>query len=609
VAACDPAWPAPAFRISSGTYVCTDSLCPAFDYGPVDTSGRTVSFNITNVGDTRANQFAQSLLGSQVPGNFSLVADTCGNSLLPGGISCTLSVKFQPGASDAAGTEYGGQSSLANLRLTAGKTPTLQAILQGTKAAPVTDGPIDSTTLDAGYGGVLPHHRIVSRHNGDAMAVWIQQGGEPRQEVFSSMYSASAGLWSPPEIVDSNANPLGYLGLDTDGSQFHLTWHRFEGPITKIQYSANAGAGWSPKTLVSNSGVHSVQPVIASHSSGKTTAAWLTGQGIFMRRFDGTWGPIEAVNSTPCASPGNERIVVNGDTDPTFTVAWTCSGGEVKARQYTWDASPGFDGPDVVLDTTTNSVGGLELAGNADGDLMAVWHQNDAPYNVASARFVPGDGWHAPILVDTDNMSAGTRPNLVVDSDGTATVIYKQDDSTTSFVVTDLFARRSVPDGGNFSFEPSTVKIDAHDLGSAQPLIDNFQPVQVAVDANNTVFVSWTQADATGKNSVFLNTFRDSVWEGSLEIDTDSVPYGAVFPSLDVQPDGTLTAIWAQSDGVSYSIHADHPLASTSVVAIPEPSSIALLAGGLFFRNTRHRRSRSLSAADPLANRSGDRRP
>jgi hypothetical protein len=69
-----------------------------YDYGPttIDTT-KTTDFAVTNIGDPTAGLLR--ICGASVPSgfeNFKIVADSCSGSSLAYGVSCTISVRFEP---------------------------------------------------------------------------------------------------------------------------------------------------------------------------------------------------------------------------------------------------------------------------------------------------------------------------------------------------------------------------------------------------------------------------------------------------------------------------------------------------------------------------------
>jgi hypothetical protein len=217
---------------------------------------------------------------------------------------------------------------------------------------------------------------------GNAIAVWGQAAGDSQAHkgAQACRYTDGSGWETPTPIepaltAETRSSALSRVGFDPNG---------------------NAIAVWS----------HSAQP------------------GIYATRWsDATgWGTTAAI-ADPSSSGADEGVRLVIDEQGDAVALWSHQGGGLLASRYTaggtWAAAQLVDAG--YCDSGNIAVG-------PDGMLVAVWVRRAEDSNVIVAnRSRSGTRWGAAgISIVTQGKDAGD-PRIVVDSAGTATVVWRQE--------------------------------------------------------------------------------------------------------------------------------------------------------------------------------------
>ena len=134
-----------------------------------------------------------------------------------------------------------------------------------------------------------------------------------------------------------------------------------------------------------------------------------------------------------------------------------------------------------------------QVALDADGNAVAVWHQSDGTRrNIWANRFTPSGGWGTAELIETDNVGDAFSPQVALDANGYGLAVWYQSDGTRE----NIWANRFTPSDGWGAAE----LIETDNAGNAR------RP-QVALDANGYGLAVWSQSDGTREN-VWANRFE-----------------------------------------------------------------------------------------------------
>lgn len=147
-----------------------------------------------------------------------------------------------------------------------------------------------------------------------AHVVWFQSDGRAFQVVYTSR--PASGEWTAPATLTSGEEPSTKPALAVDRSgRVHAVWERHGG----IDYLEGEAGTWSPPVRLSESGSH---PTVGLWSRGAFVLWSGKDKSIWIRAFDGTWGPAQRLGpgDYPNATPWR------ADGDRTPYAVWTTAG-------------------------------------------------------------------------------------------------------------------------------------------------------------------------------------------------------------------------------------------------------------------------------------------
>jgi hypothetical protein len=194
-----------------------------------------------------------------------------------------------------------------------------------------------------------------------------------------------------------------------------------------------------------------------------------------------------------------------------------------------------------------NNNGGLshgpQIAVDPDGNALVVWSQSDngmyGRYNIWSNRYTPVGGWRTAEVIDPNDANTGNaeQPAIAIDANGNALSVWRQR-YRGAFQV---WASQYTPAGG---------------WGTASligPVAGDAGGTQVAMNSHGNGVAAWTQADENGRYSVWANRYTPSEgWSTAELIESDDRGNaGGVQVAIDA--DGDALAVWPQHSGPSAS--------------------------------------------------------
>lgn len=328
---------------------------------------------------------------------------------------------------------------------------------------------------------------------GNAIVVWEQWDGY-RHSIWGNRYVYNEG-WGPAERLDSTMveNAL-TPHVDTDGSGNAVAvWQQFDGVRYNMWSNRYVvGEGWgTPQTIETHSEDAGPAQVVVD-PSGNATAVWVQ------------------LDSGHLNIWSNRYVVGEG---------WGTA-GEIE----------GFPDESHALD----------LAGNDNGNVVAVWSQWDGfRFNVSSNRYVVEEGWGTAELIATNDSGEAGEPRVTVDSSGNATAVWLQWGDG----VYDVWSNRFVVGAGWGAAE----RLDDYDTGDA------VFP-RVADDGSGNVVAVWQQMVDSTYHIWSKRYTAGEGWGAAELIETD--PLTANIPLVTVDRSGNATAVWTQSDGTRNTVSA-----------------------------------------------------
>lgn len=208
----------------------------------------------------------------------------------------------------------------------------------------------------------------------------------------------------------------------------------------------------------------------------------------------------------------------------------------------------GWQGATLVENSNVGDAWKAQVAVDGSGNAVAVWEEHDGThYNIWSNRFDPLAGWSTATLVETNDSGSAVSPQVVLDGDGNALVVWQQSDG----VRENIWARRFVSDTG---WSAATL-IETNDAGDA------VSP-QMAIDSSGNVVAVWRQSDGELEN-IWASRFDvDTGWEAATLIEADNVG-DAWVPQVAMDRSGHAVAVWVQWWEGALKVWANHYLPGT----------------------------------------------
>jgi len=204
---------------------------------------------------------------------------------------------------------------------------------------------------------------------------------------------------------------------------------------------------------------------------------------------------------------------------------------EIVTRQAASDGTP--LGEPVVLATDQEIHIRPRLGIGPDGTATVVWGRLASPGQEVVAQRIAPDGTPegGPILVSEPNAKVWRPPALAVAPDGTATVVWAEDDGEDHNL---LLERRIAPDG---TLEPDVDQLGFSAWGMTEP--------EVEVAADGTAVVLWEQWEMEADPELWTRRVEpDGDPEASAHL-LDG-PRFARFVALAVAPDGSAAVTWRE---------------------------------------------------------------
>lgn len=230
--------------------------------------------------------------------------------------------------------------------------------------------------VDAGGGGGALRVAVAMDVDGDFVLAWQDQG------IYARRYDLAGVAQGAPFRVDTAATgaagePAVAMGA---GGAFVIAWHTaydgMNGPdIRARRFDATGAAAGAEFGINEQLADWQHYVTLAADAAGNFIAAWNSGalfggSDIVMRRFaaDGTALGGDLVLASDVFSRARAARAATGG----YGIVW-CTLASNGTTGQLWRTST-----ELVL-LTPESIGGCEaIAADADGDLTAVWHGNDA---------------------------------------------------------------------------------------------------------------------------------------------------------------------------------------------------------------------------------------
>jgi hypothetical protein len=393
--------------------------------------------------------------------------------------------------------------------------------------------------------------------NGDAAAVWTYKSGNSGGAWGSIRHD---GAWGKSDFLPSTGLLLGAPLVAADGSG-HATaaWNAIAVvPSQPIYVSTTIAGAWSPTTDVTSAGSGD-NPAIAVDRAGDAVVAWrtsdITGTVVYAARrpHGGQWSAPQKISGN---IPGGANIDLATNADGDVLAVWL-AGGRIGGVFYSpsagWGSASWVSGAKPVALAPQAA---LDDAGRATVD----WESSSGyGYDViAEARGSTASGLGKPVEVETAGPSGA--PDVAVAPDGSGVLTWIRDNGGHEVVQ----AARRLNAGATWG-QPA-------DLNGPASVSDS---PRAAVDPGGDAMVVWNQKAPIGYLP-YAAAFTGASWSTAHALTNPGDEVSA--PQVAFDDAGNATALFAHG----YAIQAARYDAAPALSGVSVPSS-ALVGQQLSF--------------------------
>lgn len=288
--------------------------------------------------------------------------------------------------------------------------------------------------------------KLAVNASGDALALW-QHG----PDIWSNRYLSGSG-WGTAVAIDSAAGGAAdpAIAIDPSGNGFAL-WRQNAIGRNDVWFNRYlASEGWGTASLLETDDAGSAAgPSIATDPAGNAIAVWRQSDGnvvnMVARVFsvDGGWAAPTLIETddTGGAIENQIAIAANGDA----LVVWRQSDGtrnNIWANRHT---DSGWESATLIESNDTGDAAAPQVAIDSAGEAFAVWYQFDGTRNnIWSSRYSVTSGWGTPKILEDENLGNAVFPQIAVDAHGYAIAVWHQFDGTRD----NVWSSRYTPDLG-----------------------------------------------------------------------------------------------------------------------------------------------------------------
>ena len=407
--------------------------------------------------------------------------------------------------------------------------------------------------IETDNAGAAREPQIVSDASGNALAVWYQSDGI-RYNIWSNRYTAGGG-WGTAQLIEiedlGNAyNPQ--IGMDASGNAIAV-WEQYNG--IKMNVRANrytAGVGWgTTQTIASNNLQDQQNPKIAIEPGGNAIMVWHQREplcySVWANRYTAGngWGTAQVIENNDtdmggCDSVPNVAVDANGNGFAVWIQSTPTTPASIVANRYT--AGAGWGTAQLIETDNISSASEPQIVFDASGNAIAVWYQNDGTRdNIWSNRYTAGVGWGTAQLIETENLGHAQFPRIAIDINGNAIAVWHQYDST-GFLF-NIWANRYTAAGGWGTAQ----RIENDNTGT-------MRSPQIAFDAGGNALVVWHRSPTDGTNdNIWTNRYTVASGWGMTQV-ISSIAGHASRPQIAIDINGNAIAVWEEYDNTRINI-------------------------------------------------------
>ncbi|MDQ8021661.1 MAG: LysM peptidoglycan-binding domain-containing protein [Moraxellaceae bacterium] len=237
------------------------------------------------------------------------------------------------------------------------------------------------------------------------------------------------------------------------------------------------------------------------------------------------------VTSGSSGTANANAAALSTTTTQTTNTTHTLNGGTLATPPAGWGAAS-------LLENSTTIAGDPKTGFDANGNGFAVWRQGGDVFVRRYDRI--NNSWGPQIALDARS-NAVYAPSLSVDAQGDAIVAWVQSDGTASSVYASIYKSAT----GTWT-APSLLETSALAVSTTSDTV-------VTSVQGNRMAVGWLQTDGT-RNDLHVARYDGTAWSAAQLVENSTQV--AAQPSLAIDIQGNVLALWQQSDGTANSIYS-----------------------------------------------------
>jgi hypothetical protein len=425
------------------------------------------------------------------------------------------------------------------------------------------------TLSPAEFDGHMP--RVALDPQGGAVVVWLNRdpGVNGRERVQAVFRPAGGSFGEMKPIFDaSNGQPtpqVPYLQVARDAQGNTLVvWTRSFSTSTSDRVQAAfipAGKVSAVADIISEDGQEVSDPQVAFSRGGDALVVW--------RSFDGANSRIQAAFRPPGGSFGTPQTISDPGQDAfepqlafdqggNTLAVWTRSGGTNRRVQAAFRPAGGSFGAAQTLSDEGQHAFAPQVAVDPQGNAIVIWDRSDGTNRHVQAALRPADGSFGRTQTLSAAGGSAFEPRIVFDSRGGAVVVWRQLNGA------NVRVQATFRQPGNGSFEPpQTISADGQSAGSPK----------VAIDGQGNAIAVWE--GSVGTNRRIQAAVRRAGKQFQLP-ETISESGGVTSePQLAIDGQGNPIVVWQRFDGTNRRIQAAFRAAAQTISLAGEDAVFA----------------------------------
>lgn len=297
-------------------------------------------------------------------------------------------------------------------------------------------------TPATGWGTAMPIERnddfnalspiqVAIDDSGNAMAVWYQSDGM-QNSIWANRYNFANSSWGADQLIEriNSLALLPQIGVDPKGNAIAV-WAQKDATEYSIwanRYDSTSDS-WNTAAKIEASDAYASSPHIAVDREGNAIANWNQVEGsnhtIWVNRYiseNNSWGTPTLIVSGASYS----RIAVDSSGNAVaISLQEDGVNHSIVAKHYSsaddrWSEA-------VTIQSSTNVIYLPQVAADANGNVIVVWHQAEgALKNIWANRYDAAHGnWGTAMKIETSDTDA-VYPKIAIDSNGAAMAVWDE---------------------------------------------------------------------------------------------------------------------------------------------------------------------------------------